>query len=83
MSASALEASEACSRSSGRRPKTSVFLAASEMRPEGPRCLSIHSRTTGSAVSHMLSFGFSVRATPSTTTMVFCIISSCGWVAMS
>ena len=30
------------------------------------------SRTTGSAVVHMLSCGSSLRATPSTTTMVFC-----------
>ena len=30
----------------------------------------------------MLRLGFSVRATPSTTTMVFCSSRSCGWVCM-
>ena len=53
------------------------------MRPTGPRLRVIHSRTTGSAVVHMSSFGSSVRATPSTTTMVFCSSSSSGRVRMS
>ena len=44
---------------------------------------SIHSRTTGSAVLHMSSLGSSERATPSTTTMVFCNSSSSGRVRMS
>ena len=53
------------------------------MRPTGPRLRVIHSRTTGSDVVHMSSFGSSVRATPSTTTMVFCSSSSSGRVRMS
>ena len=40
-------------------------------------------RTTGSAVVHMSSLGSSDRATPSTTTMVFCSSSSSGRVRRS
>src|SRR5689334_12257238 len=51
--------------------------------PAGPRWRSIHSRTTGSDTVHMSSFGLSERATPSTTTMVFCSSSSSGRVRIS
>ena len=57
--------------------------AASSTLPAGPRLPSIQVRTTGSAVSHMSSRGSSVRATPSTTTMVFCSITSSTRVRMS
>ena len=57
--------------------------AASSIRPAGPRWRSIHSRTTGSDTVHMSSLGSSERATPSTTTMVFCSSSSSGRVRMS
>src|ERR1700682_2413068 len=53
------------------------------MRPTGPRLRSIHSRTTGSATFQMSSFGSKLRATPSTTTMVFCSRISSGRVRMS
>src|SRR5216683_3334312 len=53
------------------------------MRPAGPRLRSIHSRTTGSATFQMSSFGSKLRATPSTTTMVFCSRISSGRVRMS
>src|ERR1700731_438219 len=53
------------------------------MRPMGPRLRSIHSRTTGSAVFQMSSFGSKPRATPSTTTMVFCNRISSGRGRMS
>ena len=53
------------------------------MRPTGPRLRSIHSRTTGSAVVQMSSLGSKLRATPSTTTMVFCSRISSGRVRMS
>ena len=49
---------------------------ASWMRPTGPRFSSIQLRTTGSAVVHMSRRGSSERATPSTTTMVFCSSTS-------
>ena len=48
--------------------------------PRGPRLPAIQSPTTGSAVFHMLKAGSSVRATPSTTTMVFCSRTSSGRV---
>ena len=56
---------------------------ASVSRPRGPRLPAIQSPTTGSAVFHMLKAGSSVRATPSTTTMVFCSSTSSGRVCMS
>ncbi|MCY1239198.1 hypothetical protein D9M72_519790 [compost metagenome] len=49
----------------------------------GPRLSRIHLPTTGSEAFHMLKRGLSVRATPSTTTMVFCSITSSGRVCMS
>ncbi len=51
--------------------------------PIGPRLRSIHSRTTGSAVVQISRRGSKLRATPSTTTMVFCSSSSSGRVCMS
>ena len=53
------------------------------MRPIGPRLRSIHWRTTGSATVQMSSLGSKLRATPSTTTMVFCNRISSGRVCMS
>ena len=66
----------------GRRASTGPC-PASSTRPIGPRWRSIHSRTTGSEVVHMSSRGSRLRATPSTTTMVFCSITSSVRVAMS
>ena len=46
-------------------------------------CRRIQLPTTGSEVFHMLKAGSSVRATPSTTTMVFCSSTSSGRVSIS
>ena len=58
-----------------RRP-TKAFVPMSSMRSRGPRFSAIHAPTTGSDVDHMFSCGSSFRATPSTTTIVFCSITS-------
>ena len=57
--------------------------AAFSSLPAGPRWRAIHSPTTGSAVLHMSSLGSIERATPSTTTMVFCNSNNSGRVRMS
>ena len=56
----------------GHAPERGGTFAAPSILPAGPSLRSIHPRTTGSAVTHMLRSGLRVRATPSTTTMVFC-----------
>ena len=64
-------AGEAGERAEARR-------AACSSRPVTPRLRLIQSPTTGSAVVHMSNSESSRRATPSTTTMVFCRSTSSG-----
>ena len=70
-------------RAMAARPSCESERPASDNLPMGPRFSSIHPRTTGSAVDQRLRRGSSLRATPSTTTMVFCSITSSGRVCMS
>ena len=52
-------------------------------RASGPRLSDTQRSATGRAASQMSKSGSRPRATPSTTTMVFCSSTSCGWACMS
>ena len=64
-------------------PKRGDAFAQSRSRASGPICSIIQRSTTGRAASQMSKSGSRPRATPSTTTMVFCSSTSCGWACMS
>ena len=69
---------------SARRPEPKRALSHGPFQlADGPELPLDPFRTTGSDVVHMLRSGLRVRATPSTTTMVFCSSSNCGCVCMS
>ena len=66
-----------------KRPTDAAPSAAASICAPAPKVCSIQSFTTGSDTTHMFSSGSRLRPTPSTTTMVFCRISSSGRVCMS
>ena len=77
-------AGRGCATGAGsRRAASSSVSIRCRSRASGPRLSRIHSSTSGRASAQILTLGSSRRPTPSTSTIVFCSSSSCGWVSIS